>query len=149
MSNFVKSKLLKTPAFCSLAFLLTFLIFVFPDFRDKYRLAEFGTAADGSVLGVNCSGRRPFVTFEFVAVDRLIVGKGETSFGNPSCWALKKGDKVKLSYLPEEPSINGLGNAKENLRRDLIFWGCLLSFVTAFLYFMQAFRRSTNSTEQI
>jgi hypothetical protein len=130
-------------------FLIAFLIFVFPDFKDKYRLAVFGTAVDGTVLAVSCSGRRPFITFEFVAVDRLIVGKGETGIGNPSCWALKKGDKVKLSYLPEEPSTNGLGNAKENLRRDLIFWGFLLPSLTALIYFTQAFRRSTNSTEQI
>jgi hypothetical protein len=144
MQKYLNLDLFKIPLVQSIGIVLGISIFILPDLWTSYKLARFGVAANGLVLQANCLGKRPVVEFEFSAEDRWVVGKGSTGYGNPACRSLRRGDKVTLSYIPQDPTTNMLGHPEENLRRMVVFWIPMLFVAGLSVYFSSKWKHLWN-----
>ncbi len=79
------------------------------------RLRENGVHADGWVT-LKGLGAPDAVSFSFEAGGKTYGGTGKAGYGNRQFNELQPGDRVLVFYLPQDPSVNCLGDPSEHLR---------------------------------
>jgi hypothetical protein len=79
---------------------------------EKYAaLADHGVSIDALVLRPDCGNHSTFV-YRFEVGARAIEGRDNTEF---DCGLVKTGQIVRVYYLPNDPSINMVGDPRKYL----------------------------------
>jgi hypothetical protein len=86
----------------------------------RYRqLAARGVAESGRVTGLEPLNHQ-FVDYSYEVGGRVLSSTGSAGFGNPGFGVLRVGDRVSISYLPDNPYFSCLGDPHLLLRSEAI-----------------------------
>jgi len=89
---------------------------------DYRKLSLHGVTTTGHVRRTTCSSHQTFL-FGFLVRGRKISGSGGSGYGNSECAALKPGDAVSVTYLPEDPGRNLTGDVSDRLMNETVSIG--------------------------
>ncbi|MHB8473117.1 MAG: hypothetical protein ACYDC8_09795 [Gammaproteobacteria bacterium] len=103
-----------------------------------YRLANHGVITIGHVIELRAH-EHTTVIYLFTSDGKSYTGKGYSGYGNPPFNLLKIGDPVQITYLPNTPQLSCSGDAKEQLREQVLMMASLpiIVFVVSFFLFQR------------
>jgi len=123
-------------AYAALAAILALIVGSF-NWSTFWRLTDHGLVTEGRLVEKRCE-QHSTAKFQFRVAGRIFEGLDKV----PNCSATQPGDILGVTYLPEAPTINLAGVARERLRNETIsialvaFFGPLL-----ILFFLGEARR--------
>jgi hypothetical protein len=103
-------------------------------------LAERGRFTPVVVTALEANNHQQ-VRYSFRVQDRIYTGLDGTGAGTPPFERLSLGDTLPGAYLPEDPSVSGLGDVatrathEAGQREGIAFFGSLIVFVMVFRNF--------------
>lgn len=101
------------------------LVFLYPEIKQDYVLSLRGQQAVGTLVDRFC-GRQPSAAYLFKVGAVVLRGRSALGNGTAPCWSLRSDDQMVLYYLPDDPSVNALGNPRENFKTKMVFWTVML-----------------------
>ncbi|HYX69985.1 MAG TPA: DUF3592 domain-containing protein [Terriglobales bacterium] len=90
----------------------------FSPYWPQRRLLHYGVRTSGEVVAKYPSNHE-YVRFRYVVEDKPYEAVAKAGYGNPSFDALKIGDRVSATYLPNDPSVALMGNIDEIASQSL------------------------------